>query len=49
MYRFFFFAFIDFQPVLYHLGIPRGIYRDVYSGLLQRCLQLIPFHYFSLE
>jgi len=27
----------------------RGIYRDVYSGLLQRSLQLIPFYHFSLE
>ena len=35
--------------MLYHLGIPRGIYRDVFRGLLQRCLQLIPFYHFSLE
>ena len=32
--------------MLYHLGIPRGIYRGVYSGLLQRCLQFNPFYHF---
>ena len=27
--------------MLYHLGIPWGIYRVVYIGLFQRCLQFI--------
>jgi hypothetical protein len=30
---FFYICVYGFQPVLYHLGIPRVIYRDVYSGL----------------
>jgi len=35
--------------VLYHLGIPRGIYKGVYSGLSQRCLQFIPFYLFFFK
>jgi len=35
--------------VLYHLGIPRGIYRVVYIGLFQRCFQFISFYHLSVE
>jgi hypothetical protein len=31
---FFFICVYWFQPVLYHLATPRGIYRDVYSGVV---------------
>ena len=38
-----------FQPMFYHLGIPRGTYRVVYIGLLQRCFQFISFYCLSVE
>jgi len=35
--------------MIYHLGISKGIDIGVCSGLLQRCLQLVPFYHFFLE
>ena len=46
---FFYICVYWFQPTLYHLGIPRSISRGVYSGLLHRCLQFIPFYFFFLK
>jgi len=39
---FFFICFYWFQPVLYRLGIPRGIYRDVYSELFTEMFTVYP-------
>ena len=38
-----------FHPVVYHLGIPRGIYRVVYIGWFQRCFQFISFYHLPVE